>query len=275
MAELPLIRMTRKVAFSSGHRYWIESLSREENHTLFGRWASRFNHGHNYVLSVTVEGIVDPLNGMVVNIKRVDDVLRDQIVGICDQRSLNDEVPALTGQVTCLENVLRWIWDLLPGVLPRESMLVGLKLEEMPTLYAEMNATSLTLTRTYEFAAAHRLHAPTLSQEDNLALFGKCNNPAGHGHNYVLEVTVEGDPDPKTGMTVDIGELDHVVEREVVGRYDHKNLNEDIEEFRGRPTTSEIVVAEIFSRLSRTVPGVLKRVRLFETARNMFEVSAS
>lgn len=275
MADLPPVRMTRKVTFSSGHRYWIEGLSEAENRELFGRWASRYNHGHNYVLHVTVEGEVDPRTGMVVNIKRIDDILRDQVVSVCDQRSLNDEVPALQGRSTCVENILHWIWTLLPLHLPPEARLVALRLEEMPTLYAEMTPTQLSLTRTYEFAAAHRLDVPSLSHEENLELFGKCNNPAGHGHNYVLEVTVSGPPDPRTGMTVDIGELDAAVEREVVGRYDHKNLNEDIEEFQGRPTTSELVAAEIFARLDGKVPGQLVRVRLFETARNMFEVSAS
>lgn len=274
MIEMPTLRMTRKVSFSSGHRYWLEHLCEDDNRKLFGRWASRFNHGHNYVLDVTVEGAVSRDTGMVVNIKRVDDILQELIVDVCNQKSLNDEVPALAGKVTCLENLLKWIWEFLPAHLPSQARLVALRLEEMPTFYAEMNTSTLTLTRSYEFAAAHRLDAPSLSPEENLRLFGKCNNPAGHGHNYVLEVTVAGAPDPVTGMTVDLGLLDEVVEREVVDRYDHMNLNEDIEEFRGRPTTSEIVVSEIFARLENTVPGVLKRVRLFETARNMFEVSA-
>lgn len=275
MVNYPPVRMTRKVVFSSGHRYWIDQLSESENRGLFGAWASPYNHGHNYVLYVVVEGHVDANNGMVVNIKRVDDVLQEWIVSVCDQKSLNDEVPALRETATCLENLLRWIWELLPSKLPAHCHLTELRLEEMPTLYAEMNAISLTLTRTYEFAAAHRLDAPGLSPEENIELFGKCNNPAGHGHNYVLEVTVEGPPDPRTGMTVDVGKLDEVVENEVVNRYDHKNLNVDIAEFQGRPTTSEVVVAEIFSRLESKVPAKLKRVRLFETARNMFEVNAS
>lgn len=131
-----------------------------------------------------------------------------------------------------------------------------------------------TLTRIYEFAAAHRLDAPSLSPAENIALFGKCNNPAGHGHNYLLEVTVQGVPDPQTGMLVDIEALDRTVHELVVDRYDHKNLNSDIPEFTNMNTTSEIVTQTIFSRLAGQVPAKLHRVRLHETARNIFEVNA-
>lgn len=272
-----MVRMTRRVSFSSGHRYWLESLTPEANRERFGPWASPFNHGHNYVLDVTTQGMVDPVNGMVVNIKRIDDLLKDQVVSRFDQKSLNDEVEELKGRSPSVENVMATILTLLHE-LPREVELVGLRLEETPLLYGEMHKTTAwktTLTRVYEFAAAHRLDVASLSHEENLRLFGKCNNPAGHGHNYVLEVTVTGVPDPETGMLADLGALDAVVEAEVVGRYDHKNLNEDIPEFAGRPTTSEVVVQEIWNRLVGKVPATLDRVRLFETARNVFEVSGS
>ena len=131
-----------------------------------------------------------------------------------------------------------------------------------------------SITRTYEFAASHRLHVPSLSPEENVRLFGKCNHPHGHGHNYVLEVTVSAPTDPVTGMSVSLDELDAVVDREIVDRYDHRNLDLDVEELQGGPTTSEIVVQAIFDRLAPAVPGKLVRVRLFETARNVFEVTA-
>lgn len=270
------VRMTRRVTFSSGHRYWFAHLSADENRALFGPWASPFNHGHNYVLDVITEGVVNPDHGMVVNIKRVDDVLQRDIVAAFDQKSLNDEVPEFAERAPTVENILLTIWSRLSH-LPPEAKLVGLRLEETLRLYGEWNPSqpmNTTLTRVYEFAAAHRLHAPALSPEENLRLFGKCNNPAGHGHNYVLEVTVAGAPNSQTGMICDISALDEVVEREVVDRYDHKNLNEDIAEFQGRPTTSEVVVQEIFIRLEGKLPAKLSRVRLFETARNVFEVSA-
>ena len=130
------------------------------------------------------------------------------------------------------------------------------------------------LTRKAEFAASHYYHNPELSQEENQRLFGKCNNPNGHGHNYVLEVTVTGDQDSRTGFVCDLDQVDEVVHREVVDRYDHHNLDTDIDELAGLNTTSEVVATAIFDRLKDSLPVRLLRVRLFETARNVFEVSA-
>jgi 6-pyruvoyltetrahydropterin/6-carboxytetrahydropterin synthase len=145
----------------------------------------------------------------------------------------------------------------------------------MPLLYGELtlDPRKMTITRVYEFAAAHRLHSPSLSHEENLALFGKCNNEAGHGHNYLLEVSVEGEPDPVTGMMVDLEALDNTIEELVVERYDHKNLNVDLPEFTDRPTSSEVLTQEIYARLDGRLPAPLVRVRLHETARNIFEVT--
>lgn len=267
-------RMTRTVTFSAGHRYWFSHRSDLENRQLFGPWASPFSHGHNYVLHVTVEGEVNQANGMIVNIKDVDAVLKSQLLPQFVNRSLNDEVPYFSTKAPTVENILGYIWSEIQRIgLPVEARLTGIKLEETPTLYGEYDGMKTTLTRIYEFAASHRLHAPALSEAENLKLFGKCNNPNGHGHNYVLEVTVGGTPDEATGMVCSIDALDSIVNEQVVERYDHRNLNEDIPEFSGRATTSELVSMEIFARLKDSVPAQLERVRLYETARNMFEVS--
>ncbi|MCC7433717.1 MAG: 6-carboxytetrahydropterin synthase [Methanoregulaceae archaeon] len=276
------MRLTRRVTFSSGHRYWVPDWSESKNREVFGQWANPYNHGHNYILDVTASGPVDPVNGMVVNIKRIDDVLKRDVIQMFDQRSINDEVPAFRSQSSTLENLLNYFAETLTAAFAAEwpgqpISLTHLRLEEMPTLWAELDLEldMMTLTRTYEFAAAHRLQADALPVEENLALYGKCNNPAGHGHNYVLEVTVAGKPDPTTGMMVDLGALDSTVHEEVVDRYDHKHLNLDLPEFAGRVTTSEVVAQEIWDRLDGKVPAQLYRVRLWETARNAFEVTRS
>ena len=269
------VRLTRRVTFSAGHRYWIPSKSEADNRALFGKWASPYNHGHNYVLEVTVEGRVDPATGMVVNIKDVDDVLQEKVVDRFDGKSINDEIEHFHTQSTSLENLMAHFAEILggPSVLP--ARFIGLRLEEMPLLYGELwlePERKMTITRVYEFAAAHRLHSPSLSEEENIELFGKCNNPAGHGHNYLLEVSVQGEPDSQTGMSVNLAELDRTVEELVVDRYDHKNLNVDLPEFQGRPTSSEVLTQEIFQRLDGRLPAKLSKVRLHETARNIFEV---
>src|SRR5688572_5728509 len=97
------MKLTRRVAFSSGHRYWLSTLSEEGNRALFGPWSSPFNHGHNYVLEVTVSGRVDERHGMVVNIKDIDEVLKDRVVSHFDQKSLNDEVPEFFDRSTSSE----------------------------------------------------------------------------------------------------------------------------------------------------------------------------
>jgi len=278
-----MITLTRRVTFSSGHRYWRSDWSDEENRRVFGEWASRFNHGHNYVLDVAAEGAVDRETGMVVNIKLIDDLLQEQIVRRFDGKSLNDEIAFFERRAPCLENFLQHIRDLLfPEFGPPpggkiDVRLRRLRLEEMPTFWAELDLETnmTTLTRTYEFAASHRLHVPALSAERNLELFGKCNNPSGHGHNYVLEVTVTGDVDPSTGMMLDLYALDRSVEALVVDRYDHHNLDTDIPEFAGQVTTSEVIVQAIWDALDGKLPATLHRVRLFETARSSFEIERS
>lgn len=261
----------RKVTFSAVHRYWSELLTPEENIALFGQWASRYNHGHNYAVWVGVSGDVDKSTGMVVNIKDIDAILQQSVVKRFDQKSLNDE--AMVGKVPCLETLLCEVAGSLTG-LPDGIQLESVKIIELPGFYGEWSQGVLTLTRTYEFAAAHRLASPDLSDEENFALYGKCTNANGHGHNYVLEVTVTGDTDPSTGFLCDISALDQVVEREVVSRYDHKNLDKDVPELQGKTTTSENVAIAIFSLLKDRLPAELKRIKLFETARNAFEVEA-
>src|ERR1700722_11358405 len=103
------VSMTRRVGFSSGHRYWLPSLTPEENRALFGPWASPFNHGHNYFLEVTVDGEVDAETGMLVNIKRLDDLLRKTVVSQFDGKSINDEIPAFHTCPPTVENLLEYI----------------------------------------------------------------------------------------------------------------------------------------------------------------------
>ena len=135
------------------------------------------------------------------------------------------------------------------------------------------------VTRRYEFAASHRLHAAQLSEEDNRRLYGKCNNPYGHGHNYVVEVMVRG-PLDASGRAVDPAKLDALVAREVLGPFEHRNLNEDVN-FASVVPTSENLAAEICHRLKRNwravFPGAwprLEKIRIAETPRNIFEVRA-
>jgi 6-pyruvoyltetrahydropterin/6-carboxytetrahydropterin synthase len=127
------------------------------------------------------------------------------------------------------------------------------------------------LTRRYRFSASHRLHSSALSAEENRATYGKCNNPYGHGHNYALEVTVSGPVDERTGMVLNLADLDGLVEREVLSRYHLENLNTLGEFAQTVPTTENLCVA-IFEILQRRLPPAhLEKIRLEETMMNSFE----
>jgi len=132
----------------------------------------------------------------------------------------------------------------------------------------------ISITRRYRFAASHRLHSPEFSEEENRRLYGKCDSPYGHGHNYVLEVTLTGPVDAETGMVVNLGELDPFVERNVVEAFDHKYLNEDVAEFLACVPTTENVCREIYRRLEKFLAARLERVRIEETSKNSFEYEA-
>src|ERR1039458_4113378 len=121
------------------------------------------------------------------------------------------------------------------------------------------------LTRRYLFSASHRLHCDGLSEPENQATYGKCNNPHGHGHNYALEVTVSGQVDAKTGMICNLVELDGAVRREIIERFDHENLNVR-PEFAGIVPTTENLSAVIFQIVKRSFTAAhLEKVRLEET----------
>jgi len=127
------------------------------------------------------------------------------------------------------------------------------------------------LTRRYLFSASHRLHCDGLSESENQAIYGKCNNPYGHGHNYALEVTVSGQVEPGTGMICNLSELDRSVQREVLERFDHENLNA-CQEFATTVPTTENLSAAIFNILKQSFTAAhLEKVRLEETMMNSFE----
>jgi 6-pyruvoyltetrahydropterin/6-carboxytetrahydropterin synthase len=127
------------------------------------------------------------------------------------------------------------------------------------------------LTRRYMFSASHRLHSLELSEAENRATYGKCNNPFGHGHNYKVEVTVAGQVDPKTGMVCDLTDLDAAVQREVLDRYDLENLNTLPEFQREVPTTENLCMAIYDALRSNFKPAQVQRVRIEETMLNSFE----
>lgn len=130
------------------------------------------------------------------------------------------------------------------------------------------------LTRRYLFSASHRLHNPELSDADNRATYGKCNNPHGHGHNYALEVTVGGQVNAKTGMICDLVRLDEFVQREVLEPFGHEHLNA-LPQFATEVPTTENLSTELFRILSHFSDAKLEKIRLEETMLNSFEYAGN
>jgi 6-pyruvoyltetrahydropterin/6-carboxytetrahydropterin synthase len=129
----------------------------------------------------------------------------------------------------------------------------------------------IELGRRYHFSASHRLHSAHLTEKENSRVFGKCNNPFGHGHNYVLEVNLSGNVDPATGMIAHLADLDDFVENAVLQAFDHKSLNEDVAAFHERVPTTENLCIEIYERLRCFSHAKLESVRIEETRNNSFE----
>jgi 6-pyruvoyltetrahydropterin/6-carboxytetrahydropterin synthase len=137
----------------------------------------------------------------------------------------------------------------------------------------------VTLTRLYYFSASHRLHSQALSTGENARLYGKCNNPYGHGHDYTLEVTVAGSPDPVSGLIVPIGDLDRFVEEKIIRLFAHRNINLDVPQFAQLVPTTENLAIVIGSLMEEYWPISFERagarpvrIHIQETGRNGFEV---
>jgi 6-pyruvoyltetrahydropterin/6-carboxytetrahydropterin synthase len=270
-----MVTLTRKTRFSAEQRFALRGLSRPANESRFGLQARP--HGHDFTVEVTVAGRVDPATGMVVNISDLKPLLQVEVADRLDGASLSPEHPLLAGRQPGPEVLAAALWGCLARALETARLparLEGVRVMEDRALAGECRrgeeGVVVTLTRSYEFAAAHRLHAALLPAGENERVFGKCNNPAGHGHNYVLEVTVGGEPDPETGLVMEVPRLDAVVHAEVVDRYDHRHLNEDVPEFRDTIPTSENLVRIIWERLAPGLGGALRRVTVRETDRNVF-----
>jgi len=133
------------------------------------------------------------------------------------------------------------------------------------------NGLHIVLGRRYHFSASHRLHNPKLSDDENWRIYGKCNNPYGHGHNYTIEVRVSGPIDRATGMISNLTDLDKFVNDRVIEPFDHRSLNEEIPEFKKTVPTTEVLCIEIFRRLEKYPYAKLEAVRVVETSNNSFE----
>ena len=271
--------ITRRATFSASHHYWLPELSPEENASRFGPCSLAPGHGHNYELIVAMGGGLDA-DGMVLNLSDVKHAIRREVTGQLDFRFLNQVWPDFDlerpeGRLPTTEALGLAIWQRLAPLLP----LMGLRLYETPTLWADVLDDSMEafLTIRTHFAAAHRLARPELSQADNEAIYGKCARPNGHGHNYLLDVTVRGRIDARTGMVADLAVLQQLVDDLVVEPFDHTFLNKDVAHFGQCVPTAENIalhIADLLQAPIATTGASLHKVRLQESPNNAAEVFA-
>jgi 6-pyruvoyltetrahydropterin/6-carboxytetrahydropterin synthase len=264
--------INRRAQFSASHRYWLPELTEAVNAERFGRCAQAPGHGHNYVLFVSMVGELDDY-GMVLNLSDVKHVIKREVTSQLDFSFLNEAWPEFEQTLPTTEYLAKVIWDRLAPHLP----IVKIQLFEHPELWADYlgNAMEAYLTISTHFSAAHRLASPRLSYEENCEIYGKCARPHGHGHNYHLEITVQGTIDSRTGMLVDLAQLQSVIDDTVVEPFDHTFLNKDIPYFAEVVPTAENIAVHIRDLLQAPIHELgarLHKVKLIESPNNSAEV---
>ena len=251
--------------FSAARRTFSPHLSEAENDALFGIAASRSGHGHDYRLRVTLAGDIDDESGMMLPETEIWKSMNDLRLRY-DHRNLNTDLPTLKGVPMTTEVLARVLFEELRSLLPVSRV----RLYENDWFFCEYdNQTRYSAGLTDWFYAAHRLHAAHLSESENVATYGKCNNPKGHGHLYRVESTLDGSLDVRSGTLIQLDRI-RAEMYAVLKPWNYKHLNLETRDFEGKPTTGENIVGLLWDKMSSYVSGNLKRLRLWETPNNRF-----
>lgn len=271
------MRLMREIRFSID-RDWALAARGEDGfagaHPIsnsWGGWPSAVGIAPYLVLRVTVSGVPESATGYLINIVELDKLLRNQAIPLT-ATLLSQVGVKLTG-----EQLVRGIWEGVVHGVPERCELEKLQLWTTPfvsyTTMAE-EPSMVELTQCFEFSASHRLHVPSMSDAENKACFGKCNNPNGHGHNYQVEVTIGRQIMGDDGTVLPLPEFEEVVRREVIDRLDHKHLNADVREFQSVNPSVENIAKTIWGYLhGKLGTAQMKRVRVWETAKTYAEYS--
>lgn len=233
----------------------------------FSAWPAMRGLGRYYELEVTCRGQADAQTGYFINIKTIDEVVREHVLPMLIERVSDASAAAATPMGALMRSVFEAIDPPLNGTVAQ----VRLVLTPTLSLGIERNDMDHVIIRQqYEFSAAHRLHVPAMSEAENLKTFGKCNNPAGHGHNYRVEVAARCPIDAQ-GQAIAPAALDAVVDREAIQKLDHKHLNVDVPEFAGLNPSVEHIVKVVWQMLDGKLPGHAKldEVKVWETGKTV------
>ncbi len=254
---------TREVHFSCGHRYHSPLLSEEENQKVFGEDYSPHGLGHNFVLRAQILADLEPKE-FHSQLKAVSELL--------DHRFLNEDVERFQRTVPTAENIAVFLFPQLKERLSSGVELIGVHLKESRDFWVDFWGDSkegrpvVDLSRRYWINCLHRHHNPDLSMEENQALYHKCS--AVHGHEYKVELTLEGVVDPVTGLVLPRWELDQLVKKTLIDPYHGQFLNDHLGN-----TSGEIIAEKFYAQLKAKWPEhfpKLKRLTLRETKKNSF-----
>ena len=241
-------------------------------HNSYSAWPPMRGLGRYYELDVTCRGEPDGRSGYLLNIKHLDEAVREHVLDYFERLLASPVCPA----VIPMGELMQRLMNLLQP--PLDEQVVSLRFHLSPRYSLEIRNQDMNyviVRQQYEFAAAHRLHVPELSEQENRRIFGKCNNPAGHGHNYRVEVAVRAPVDPG-GHVLLVEELDEIVDEHVISKLDHKHLNQDVPQFANVNPSVENIVRAIWQMLVEPVKdagridgAALEEVRVWETEKTV------
>ena len=256
------VELTRTVRFCLGVDGSVADDAPVAN--SYAAWPPMRGLGRYYEMHITCAGEPDAQTGYLVNIKAIDEAVRRHALPVIADASRDTHVP--------LGKLMRQLTAVLSGGL--EPPVTNVALQLTPTYALRMEAGDMDhvlVSQQFEFSAAHRLHVPALSDDENRQTFGKCNNPSGHGHNYRFEVTV-GSPIDAAGHAVNVEQVDELIDRIVTQRFDHKHLNRDTTEFADLNPSVEHIAKVIYELLAEPVAGIglaVDAVRVWETGKTV------
>ena len=263
------IRLSRELRFNVVDDF--ESYIERAQNSWAG-WPAKFEFVRLVSVRCTMEGFPNSNTGFLSDVKDIDRAIRESISEIAK----SGEMPQLG-----LIDFLRKLFVEFRSQKTIGAMLEVVELAVTPYLQISISQKDLNMvsvTHQFEFSAAHRLHNPELSDEENKQLFGKCNNPNGHGHNYLVEVTiahsVNGDSNSRNA-SIPLAEFQKIVKTNVIDRYDHKHLDMDLDDFRGTNSTVENIAMQIWNLLEPKFASEmrLRNIRVYETPKTWADFS--
>ena len=264
-----MIRLSREIRFALASPTELnQQLSNGAEKNSWSAWPNTSRIVPQMRMAVVVEGTPHAETGYLCNVTLIDQALRQFV----NETLIPDVARLSLSELPDAATVLRQAFEFLRSQTFDDAKLSSVSLHPSPYQSFKIETQKqamISLTHQFEFSAAHRLHCETMSAEENLATFGKCNNPAGHGHNYVVEVSVSRETTAeKDAGSISLGRLSEIVNENVINVLDHKNLNEDIDAFATLNPSVENICSTIFQWLESHIEATgcrLSEVKVFET----------